>query len=198
MLAILNVDVIFAEQINIALSQKTKQQYQRVINICREVFINKNKDYGQSWRVMRPASIADQILIKATRIKNIEINGISKINEGAEPEFIGIINYCIMGLIQMQYDGSEPLPDVQLTAAYDANTNNTFDLMLSKNHDYGEIWREMLVSTFTDMILMRVARIHQILLNKGETINSEGAESNFMDMINYAVFALIKLNNNKE
>jgi hypothetical protein len=200
LLAILELDLIFAEQINTALSQKTKHQYNNVIAICRMTFLTKNKDYGQSWRIMRPGSIADQILIKATRIRNIETSGVQKINEGIEQEFIGIINYCIMGLIQLnpEYTGTEPIEEDVLLKAYDATVSNVFDLMLAKNHDYGEIWRNMLVSTFTDMILMRIKRIQQILQNGGKTLASEGIESNFMDIMNYAVFALIKLEEQRQ
>ncbi len=182
------------------MSQKTKHQYNDVIAICRNTFLTKNKDYGQSWRIMRPGSIADQILIKATRIRNIETSGLQKINEGIEPEFIGIINYCIMGLIQLnpEYNGNDALEENVLLKAYDNTVIQTFDLMLAKNHDYGEIWRNMLVSTFTDMILMRINRIQQILQNGGKTIASEGIDSNFMDMLNYAVFAMIKLEEQRQ
>ncbi len=141
---------------------------------------------------MRPSSIIDQIFIKATRIRTIEENGMSKVNEGVEPEWMGIINYCIMGLIQLdpKMEGKE-LSENELMDAYDFHMNATLELMEQKNHDYGEIWRSMLVSTFTDMLLMRVNRMHQILENKGLTLASEGVESNLMDMINYSVFALI-------
>lgn len=182
------------------MSQKTKHQYQDVIAVCRNTFFTKNKDYGQSWRIMRPGSIADQILIKATRIRNIEMLGLHKVDEGVEPEFIGIINYCIMGLIQLNpnFEGEYALNEDILAKAYDNTVNNTFDLMLAKNHDYGEIWRNMMVSTFTDMILMRINRIKQIIQNDGQTIASEGVDSNFMDMLNYAVFAMIKLEEERQ
>ncbi len=147
---------------------------------------------------MRPSSIIDQIFIKATRIRTIEENGMSKVNEGVEPEWMGIINYCIMGLIQLdpKMEGKE-LSENELMDAYDFHMNATLELMEQKNHDYGEIWRSMLVSTFTDMLLMRVNRMHQILENKGLTLASEGVESNLMDMINYSVFALIRLEEKK-
>ena len=148
---------------------------------------------------MRPSSIIDQIFIKATRIRTIEENGMSKVNEGVEPEWMGIINYCIMGLIQLdpKMEGKE-LSENELMDAYDFHMNATLELMEQKNHDYGEIWRSMLVSTFTDMLLMRVNRMHQILENKGMTLASEGVESNLMDMINYSVFALIRLEEKKQ
>ncbi len=178
----------------IALINQTASQFKNVTEVCRSIFRKKNHDYGPSWRIMRPSSIIDQIFIKATRIRTIEENGMSKVNEGVEPEWMGIINYCIMGLIQLdpEMEGKE-LSENELMDAYDFHMNATLELMEQKNHDYGEIWRSMLVSTFTDMLLMRVNRMHQILENKGMTLASEGVESNLMDMINYSVFALIRL-----
>jgi len=174
---------------------KTSNQYDAVIKNCRAVFINKNADYGTSWRIMRISSIVDQIYIKANRIRTIEENGTMKVNEGIEPEFMGIINYCIMGLIQLELVNSKEMDLKQnvIETLYDKYMLQTKTLMEEKNHDYGEVWRDMLVTTFTDMQLMRVNRMKQILDNKGKTIASEGIESNLMDMINYSVFALIKL-----
>jgi len=174
---------------------KTSNQYDAVMKNCRAVFINKNADYGTSWRIMRISSIVDQIYIKANRIRTIEDNGTMKVNEGIEPEFMGIINYCIMGLIQLElFDSKEmDLEQNVIETLYDKYVLQTKTLMEEKNHDYGEVWRDMLVTTFTDMQLMRVNRMKQILDNKGKTIASEGIESNLMDMINYSVFALIKL-----
>lgn len=174
---------------------KTSHQYDAVIKNCRAVFINKNADYGTSWRIMRVSSIIDQIYIKANRIRTIEENGAMKVNEGIEPEFMGIINYCIMGLIQIELADSKEMDLEQniIASLYDKYVLQTKNLMEEKNHDYGEVWRDMLVTTFTDMLLMRVQRMKQILDNKGKTIASEGIESNLMDMINYSVFALIKL-----
>jgi hypothetical protein len=174
---------------------KTSIEYDAVIQKCRTVFINKNADYGSSWRIMRISSIIDQIYIKANRIRTIEDNGTMKVNEGIEPEFMGIINYCIMGLIQLEMvdDKQMDLPIETIATLYNKYVLQTKTLMEEKNHDYGEVWRNMLVTTFTDMQLMRVQRMKQILENKGNTIASEGIESNLMDMINYAVFALIKL-----
>jgi hypothetical protein len=174
---------------------KTSNQYDAVIKNCRAVFINKNADYGTSWRIMRISSIVDQIYIKANRIRTIEDNGTMKVNEGIEPEFMGIINYCIMGLIQLELVDSKEMDLEQnvIETLYDKYVLQTKTLMEEKNHDYGEVWRDMLVTTFTDMQLMRVNRMKQILDNKGKTIASEGIESNLMDMINYSVFALIKI-----
>jgi hypothetical protein len=177
------------------LINQTSKQFDEVIALCREVFINKNKDYGQSWRIMRISSITDQIYIKAVRIRNIEEKGLNLVGESEESEFIGIINYCVMVLIQIETGEDERYicSDEELLKSFDSYINKTKDLMMQKNHDYGEIWRSMLVSTFTDMLLMRINRIHQILENKGKTLASEGIESNFMDMINYSIFALIRL-----
>lgn len=174
---------------------KTSTQYDAVIQKCRAIFINKNADYGTSWRIMRISSIIDQIYIKANRIRTIEDNGTMKINEGIEPEFMGIINYCIMGLIQLELVDNKQmdLPQETIAMLYDKYVSQTKTLMEEKNHDYGEVWRDMLVTTFTDMLLMRIQRMKQILDNKGKTIASEGIDSNLMDMINYSVFALIKL-----
>ncbi len=147
---------------------------------------------------MRVSSVTDQIYIKAARIRNIEEKGISKIDEGIESEFKGIINYCIMALIQLEPDSlSQNLSEKDIEGKYDSYVRETKSLMEQKNHDYGEIWRDMLVSTFTDMLLMRIQRIHQILGNQGKTLASEGVESNFMDMINYSIFALIRLSEMK-
>jgi len=177
------------------LINQTSNQFDTVIHSCREIFVKKNKDYGQSWRIMRISSIADQIYIKAARIRNIEEKGLSMVDEGIESEFRGIINYCIMALIQTENneDAQKEISFESLIAMFDKIVADTKKLMLEKNHDYGEIWRSMLVSTFTDMLLMRINRIHQIIENKGKTISSEGIESNFMDMINYSIFALIQL-----
>lgn len=174
---------------------QTSNQFDQVIKSCRDIFIKKNKDYGQSWRIMRISSIADQIYIKAARIRNIEEKGLSLIDEGIESEFKGVINYCIMALIQIQKNENAQLDITfeELIDLFDSIVSETKKLMLEKNHDYGEIWRSMLVSTFTDMLLMRINRIHQIIENKGQTISSEGIDSNFMDMINYSIFALIQL-----
>jgi hypothetical protein len=149
---------------------------------------------------MRISSITDQIYIKAVRIRNIEENGINMVGESIENEFMGIINYCVMAMIQIETNEDERYisNDEDLINSYDNYIQNTKTLMLQKNHDYGEIWRSMLVSTFTDMLLMRINRIHQIISNKGKTLASEGIESNFMDMINYSIFSLIRLSEEKQ
>jgi hypothetical protein len=177
------------------LINQTSAQYDQAISKCREVFLKKSKDYGTSWRVMRLSSITDQIFIKAQRIRNIEESGVQKVDEGIEPEFMGIINYCIMGLIQIELKDSKEieLGMEQLTALYDKYVLLTKMLMEQKNHDYGEVWRDMRVSTFTDILLVRLMRIKQIEDNKGQTIMSEGIDANLQDMINYSVFALIRM-----
>jgi len=178
---------------------KTSTQFDTAIKTCREVFIKKHKDYGTSWRIMRVSSILDQIFIKATRIRTIEENGMMKVDEGIEPEYMGIINYCVMGLIQIELKAETEieLSEEKVSSLYDKYIAQCKALMQEKNHDYGEVWRNMQVSTFTDMLLMRIHRMRQILENDGKTIMSEGIDSNLMDMINYSVFALIRLKENK-
>jgi len=178
----------------ITLINQTAIEFDEVIGRCQEIFEKKNKDYGQSWRIMRISSIIDQIFIKANRIKTIEENGVQAIDEGVVPEWMGIINYCVMGLIQINPAyAHKNLSESELFEIYADYLLQTKNLMTQKNQDYGEIWRKMLVSTFTDMLLMRINRMHQIIENKGKTEVSEGIDSNLMDMINYAVFALIRL-----
>lgn len=174
---------------------KTSIEFDNAIKTCREVFIKKHKDYGTSWRIMRVSSILDQIFIKATRIRTIEEKGTMKVNEGIEPEYMGIINYCVMGLIQIELKNETEieLSGERVTTLYDKYIKACKDLMMEKNHDYGEVWRNMQVSTFTDMLLMRIHRMRQILENDGKTIMSEGIDSNLMDMVNYSVFALIRM-----
>lgn len=178
----------------------TLEQYDEVINNCRKVFINKTRDYGTSWRILRQQSITDQIYIKAQRIRTIEEKGLSKINEGREDEFVGIINYCIIALIQLNLKEPDKidLNEEEVETLFNKEAETTRNLMLDKNHDYGEAWRSMRVSSFTDLILMRLMRIKQIEDNSGKTIASEGVESNFRDMINYAIFALIKIGETNE
>lgn len=174
--------------------KKTKEQYDHVIAICREVFLKKMKDYGTAWRILRPSSMTDQIFIKAQRIRNIEETGITKIDEDARAEFIGIINYCALALIQLELGAKdEEMPHGQSEALYLANLEKAKMLMLDKNHDYGEAWRQMRISSFTDLILMKIKRTKQIEDNLGKTLVSEGVDANYLDMINYAVFALIKI-----
>ncbi len=178
----------------------TEQQFEKVIAICRQVFLNKLKDYGPSWRIMRPQSITDQIFIKASRIRSIEMKGVSKVNEGIKPEFIAIVNYGVIGLIQLNLDASVDGKDLQpddAIALYDKYIAETKALMYAKNHDYGEAWRSMRISSYTDLILTKINRTKQIEDNNGQTAVSEGIDANYMDMINYALFGLIKLEYNE-
>ena len=178
----------------------TEQQFEKVIAICRQVFLNKLKDYGPSWRIMRPQSITDQIFIKASRIRSIEMKGVSKVNEGIKPEFIAIVNYGVIGLIQLNLDASVDGKDLQpddAIALYDKFIAETKALMYAKNHDYGEAWRSMRISSYTDLILTKINRTKQIEDNNGQTAVSEGIDANYMDMINYALFGLIKLEYNE-
>ncbi|MCL4483711.1 MAG: DUF1599 domain-containing protein [Bacteroidetes bacterium] len=173
--------------------KKTKEQYDQIISLCREVFVKKMKDYGTAWQILRPSSMTDQIFIKAQRIRNIEEKGAAKIKDDARSEFIGIINYCAMALIQLELGTQEEeLPYDRAEAMYLANLEKAKNLMLDKNHDYGEAWRKMRVSSFTDLILMKIKRTKQIEDNLGKTLASEGVDANYLDMINYSVFALIK------
>lgn len=164
---------------------------------CKELFLKKNLDYGTAWRILRLSSITDQIYIKAQRIRTLQETGISKVGEGIEPEFVGIINYCVMALIQMQLSASDDsrtdIPTDELELLYDAQMNRVIELLFAKNHDYGEAWRQMRVSSMTDLILMKLLRTKQIEDNQGATLVSEGVDANYMDMINYAVFCLIKM-----
>jgi hypothetical protein len=171
----------------------TSQEYDKVIAICRELYTNKMKDYGSAWRILRLPSLTDQIFIKAQRIRSLQQNEIRKVDEDETGEFIGIINYSIMALIQLDL-GVVEQPDLDVAKAtelYDAKVSVTKSLMEDKNHDYGEAWRDMRVSSLTDLILQKLLRVKQIEDNKGKTLVSEGIEANYQDMINYAVFALI-------
>ena len=173
---------------------KTNQQYNRVIKNCRSVFEKKMEDYGTAWRILRPVSLTDQIYIKASRIRSIEEKGVSKVDEGIRPEFIGIINYAIIGLIQLELEPSDTeLENEKTLELYDNYFQQAKKLMQDKNHDYGEAWRKMRVSSYTDLILMKLKRTKQIENNQGKTIVSEGIDANYLDIINYAVFALIKI-----
>jgi hypothetical protein len=173
---------------------KTNEQFDHVIRICREIFLKKMKDYGTAWRILRPKSMTDQIYIKAQRIRSIEEKGIAKIEEDARDEFIGIINYCAMALIQLELGPSEEELTADLAEQkYMDNLMKAKNLMLAKNHDYGEAWRQMRISSYTDLILMKIKRTKQIEDNQGVALNSEGVDANYLDMINYAIFGLIKL-----
>ncbi len=171
----------------------TEEEYKSVINECRKIFVSKNKDYGTSWRVLRPSSITDQIFIKAQRIRTIEEKKVSKVDEGIENEWKGIINYCIIALIQLRTDTKKSLSEQELLDLYDNEVETTFNLMVAKNHDYGEAWRDMRPETFTDLVLMKIERTKQIENNNGLTIISEGVDANYRDMLNYAIFALIRI-----
>lgn len=180
--------------------KNTRLQYDQVVASCREVFSKKNHDYGTAWRILRPSSITDQIFIKARRIKSIEQKGVQLVDEGAAAEYTGIINYCVIALIQLALQGDEttPISEAGLMARYDQEVETTRTLMENKNHDYGEVWRDMRVSTFTDLILMKLLRTKQIEDNDGTTLISEGVDANFRDIINYAIFALIRSSENHE
>lgn len=176
---------------------QTEEQYTKVINVCRDIFVKKTKDYGTAWRILRPSSLTDQIFIKAQRIRTIQETGQNKVGETIDGEFVAIVNYCIMAIIQVvetELNEMELSPEVA-TKLYDHYAITAKDLMLKKNHDYGEAWRDMRVSSLTDLILMKILRVKQIEDNKGATIISEGIDANYYDMLNYAVFALIHLTN---
>ncbi len=176
------------------LQTNTLQQYDSVIKNCKDLFLKKTKDYGTAWRVLRIGSITDQIFIKAQRIRTLEEKKISKVEEGIIPEYIGMINYCIIAMIQLEINSDELELDHQLVSnLFDQKVKETKDLMEDKNHDYGEAWRDMRVSSLTDLILMKLLRVKQIEDNKGSTLVSEGVKANYQDIINYSVFALIKL-----
>lgn len=177
----------------------TSQQYDAVIHTCRELFKNKMKDYGSAWRILRLPSLTDQLFIKAQRIRGLQENDVRKVDEGEAPEFIGIINYAVMALIQLEM-GVVEQPDLDIEnacVAYDKHIAATKSLMENKNHDYGEAWREMRISSLTDLILQKLLRVKQIENNKGKTLVSEGIDANYQDMINYAVFALILMQEEK-
>ncbi len=176
--------------------QQTSQQYDAVIKECRKLFENKTKDYGTAWRILRLPSLTDQIFIKAQRIRGLQENEVRKVDEGEQSEFMGIINYAVMALVQLER-GVVEKPDLnesEAIALYDEKIASTKALMENKNHDYGEAWRAMRVSSLTDLILQKLLRVKEIENNKGKTLVSEGVDANYQDMINYAVFALIHLN----
>jgi hypothetical protein len=174
---------------------KTSQQYDHIMSVCKDIFTKKMKDYGIAWRILRPSSVTDQIFIKAQRIRSIEQKGISKVDEGVRSEYIGIINYCIMALVQLEKGTSDgdDLGEEETLRLYNLYFNQAKELMMDKNHDYDEAWRYMRMSSYTDLILMKLKRTRQIEDNSGKTLISEGVEANYLDMINYAVFALIKI-----
>ena len=179
--------------IRTTLEEQTLGEYNQVIKACKDIFLKKTKDYGTAWRILRLASITDQIFIKAQRIRSIQDKGIQKIDEGITGEFLAIINYCVIALIQMDLTENDPLEiEVEkLEPLYDQKVAETLSLLMNKNHDYGEAWREMRVGSMTDIILMKLLRVKQIEDNEGATIISEGVDANYQDMLNYAVFCLI-------
>lgn len=174
---------------------QTSEQYQQIIHACREIFLKKTKDYGTSWRIARPASLTDQIFIKANRIRTIQETGQNKVGESIEGEFGAMINYCVMALIQLRASKDLPmeLSEAEAVKWYDEVISEATALMEKKNHDYGEAWRDMRVSSLTDMILIKLLRIKQIEDNDGKTLISEGVDGNYFDILNYSVFALIHL-----
>ena len=177
------------------MANNTSTQFDEQLKACRDIFKKKTHDYGTSWRVLRPKSLTDQLFIKAQRIQTIEEAQTKMVDEDERSEFIGLINYAIIGLIQMELkdDKRTELAEDEALSNYDKQVAEIKTLMLAKNHDYGEAWRDMRVSSFTDLILMKLLRVKQIENNKGQTLVSEGIEANYADMMNYALFALIKL-----
>ena len=173
----------------------TKGQFEHVISLCRELFVKKLNDYGPSWRIMRPESITDQLFIKANRIRSLETKKVNLVDEGIKPEFIGIVNYGVIGLIQLElgYSDTTDMTHEEALQLYDKHITATKELMYIKNHDYDEAWRSMRISSYTDLILTKIYRTKQIEDHGGETLVSEGVDANYMDMINYALFGLIKL-----
>ncbi|HXH99928.1 MAG TPA: DUF1599 domain-containing protein [Sphingobacteriaceae bacterium] len=177
------------------MTNTTTTEYDAVIRKCKDLFLKKTEDYGTAWRILRLPSITDQIFIKAQRIRTLEDKGISKVGEGIVPEYIGIVNYCIIAMIQAECKADAPaeIPLGEAEAFYDKKVTETKDLMFAKNHDYGEAWRDMRISSLTDLILQKIFRVKQIENNAGRTQVSEGVLANYQDMLNYSVFALIKL-----
>ena len=182
------------------MASNTNEQYDQIIQNCRTTFLQKTSDYGTSWRVYRTISVADQVYIKAKRIRTIQEKKVQRIGDDIKSEFAGILNYCIIGLIQLQIndDDLEQLPVDRVQQYYDGIVANAKKLMQDKNHDYGEAWRDMSQESFTDLILAKILRIKQILANEGRTIASEGIDANFYDMLNYALFALVLIDEGKQ
>ena len=172
----------------------TEKQFDQAVAECRDIFLKKLNDYGGAWRIMRPESVTDQIFIKAKRIRSIETKGVTLVNEGIRPELIGIINYAIIGLIQLElgYSDTDDLSKEQIQTLYENYIQKAKELMLAKNHDYDEAWRSMRTQSYTDLILMKIHRTKEIEDHKGKTLISEGIDANYFDMINYAIFGLIQ------
>lgn len=181
------------------MANQTLEQYNQIIVRCRDIYSKKTKDYGTSWRIQRPSSLTDQLFIKAKRIRGIEERGVTKVKEGVEGEYMGLVNYGLMALIQLDLTIETGL-ELGLEKAeqlYDKYVNTTRELMLRKNHDYGEAWRDMRITSLTDLILTKLLRVKRIEDNQGRTLISEGVAANYQDIINYAIFALIKLEEQK-
>lgn len=179
-----------------ALAQtNTATEFDEVIAVCRSLFLKKTRDYGTAWRILRPSSITDQIFIKAQRIRTLEEKKVSKVGEGVTSEYIGIVNYCVIAMMQLELTENDPneMPFETVEKLFEEKVTETRDLMFAKNHDYGEAWRDMRISSLTDLILMKILRVKQIEDNEGQTLASEGVKANYQDMLNYSVFALIKL-----
>ncbi|MFY7979101.1 MAG: DUF1599 domain-containing protein [Sediminibacterium sp.] len=178
---------------------QTSAQYDQAIATCSDIFIKKTKDYGTAWRVLRIISVVDQIFIKALRIRTIQDKGFQKVDDGIQDEFKGIINYAVIGLIQLKLDDPkvEDMPVEQVQSFYQSNVDFAKSTMMDKNHDYGEAWRDMSQESYADLILVKLLRIRQILTNDGKTLISEGIDANFVDILNYATFALIQISEGK-
>ncbi|HKG05459.1 MAG TPA: DUF1599 domain-containing protein [Pedobacter sp.] len=177
------------------MATNTSQEYDSVIAVCKSLFLKKTNDYGTAWRILRPASITDQIFIKAQRIRTLEEKKVSRVGEDIASEYIGIVNYCVIAMMQLELGADDPheLDAGHVEILFDGYVNATKELMFAKNHDYGEAWRDMRISSLTDLILMKILRVKQIEDNQGKTLASEGVSANYQDMLNYSVFALIKL-----
>lgn len=177
------------------MAKNTSAEYDAVIRTCRELFLKKTSDYGTAWRILRISSITDQIFIKAQRIRTLEERKVSKVGEDIMSEYVGIVNYCIIAMMQLELENEvrTELPVEVVEVLFDKMVNETKELMFAKNHDYGEAWRDMRISSLTDLILMKLLRVKQIEDKAGQTLASEGVRANYQDMLNYSVFALIKL-----
>lgn len=178
------------------MAANTSLEFDQVIAVCRSLFLKKTKDYGTAWRILRPSSLTDQLFIKAQRIRTLEEKKVSKVGEDIASEYMGIVNYCVIAMIQLELSDADAY-EMELTQVehlFDRRIDETKELMFAKNHDYGEAWRDMRISSLTDLILMKILRVKQIEDNLGQTLASEGVKANYQDMLNYAVFALIKLN----
>ena len=173
----------------------TSAEYEAVIYVCKGLFMKKTYDYGTAWRILRPESITDQLFIKAQRIRTLEEKKVSKVGEDITSEYVGIVNYCVIAMMQIECEPDTPteLEPEAVSKMFDEKVIETKDLMFAKNHDYGEAWRDMRISSLTDLILMKILRVKQIEDNQGQTLASEGIKANYQDMLNYSVFALIKL-----